>query len=125
MFARTHAHAHAHAHYTLYNHNNLCRYAGVSEGDVVLDPMCGVGTIPIEGATGFPWAIFLGGEKDQESLDIATTNLSHARKSCVSLCELIHWDATDTNLRSSSVDTIICDMPWGQRSGSQVVNIPH
>lgn len=96
------------------------RYANIKPGNVVLDPMCGVGTIPIEGATDFSNVTFMGGELDEESLDIATTNLEHARKRCLSPCDLLHWNSIHTRLKSSSVDIILCDMPWGQRSGSQV-----
>ena len=40
----------------------LLRYADIQPGDLVLDPMCGGGSIPIEGSFSDPEAFHLGGE---------------------------------------------------------------
>ena len=40
----------------------LLRYADIQPGDVVLDPMCGGGSIPIEGSFSDPKAFHFGGE---------------------------------------------------------------
>lgn len=40
----------------------LVRMANPQPGDIVLDPCCGVGTIPIEGASAYPNSLFIGSE---------------------------------------------------------------
>ena len=96
--------------------------ASPEPGSVVLDPMCGTATIPIEGAAdpGLTGIVFMGGDVHEPSLASATTNLEHTRASgdLVSPCTLFRWDSKRAPLRDASVDLIICDMPWGQRSGS-------
>lgn len=100
----------------------LVRCARIQPGHVVVDPMCGVGTIPIEGALDVPHAMFLGGDLDKESVLMAAKAEAHTRKKHGGRVQFFHWDATALPLASESVDVIICDMPWGRRSGSAKEN---
>ncbi len=87
--------------------HTLLKLADVSEGDVLLDPMCGAGTIPIKAAlTG---ATCIGG--DIGSLDIAKEN-SELMDTNV---EFHYWDASDTNVPDNSVDKIVCNLPFGKQ----------
>ena len=52
----------------------MLRLAGVAAGDVVLDPMCGIGTVPVVAAATTQCAFALGGDVDPHSLEQAARN---------------------------------------------------
>ena len=47
----------------------------VQDGDIVLDPMCGIGTTMIEGMRLFPNSIFIGVELEEKFLKMAEANI--------------------------------------------------
>ena len=54
----------------------MMQLADVQPGDVVLDPMCGIGTLPVIAAATSPCAVALGGDIDDELLSQAARNAS-------------------------------------------------
>ncbi|KAL1512052.1 hypothetical protein AB1Y20_005326 [Prymnesium parvum] len=121
--------------------------AGARPGDVVCDPMCGVGTIPLEAAATIPSILAVGGDLDPHvvrqarangllwtaaSAAAASRHLPHLSLeegegaapswhyeerrypplpfSCV---QTLAWDATCLPLRTSCVDVIVVDLPFG------------
>ncbi len=52
------------------------RTAGIRDGSVVLDPMCGGGTILIEGAIEWPRAHFIGGDIEPQQIHLARDNIN-------------------------------------------------
>lgn len=88
-----------------------------TEDEVVLDPMCGVGTLLLEYGSSFPKARLIGGDRDRDALALAESNAGRAG---VSL-ELHQWNATTdapfASLRSQ-VSLILCNLPFGKQYGA-------
>lgn len=86
--------------------------AEIKPDDVVLDPMCGSGTILIESSTFGPKSI-LGGDIQDEAVK-ATNNNIKAFNSSLNI-EIKKWDATHLPLEDKSIDKIICNLPFGKQ----------
>ncbi|KAL6043108.1 THUMP domain-containing protein 3 [Balamuthia mandrillaris] len=105
--------------------HSLCLLAKLQPGQVVLDPFCGVGSIPIHAANLCPQAVIFG-------TDISSGDIQHARNNVqswlnsasspsspsVALLQVGEGDARAMPWRDGTVDVIISDMPFGVRSGS-------
>jgi tRNA (guanine6-N2)-methyltransferase len=96
----------------------MVRLAGAAPGEVVLDPMCGAGTILAEqielskvrkAGRVETW----GGDLDMNMLRAAASNLHK-----VGPALLVHWDATRLPLARESVDRIVCNPPFGKQLSS-------
>jgi predicted RNA methylase len=92
----------------------------MGDSDVVLDPMCGAGTILIERALAGRYKQLIGGDIDPEAVAAARTNLGPRHKPW----ELHIWDATRIPVPDASVDRIITNPPWGRQIGSRTENVP-
>ena len=125
----------------------LIELAGVKDGDVVLDPFCGIGTIPLVAAAAFPCSFALAGDVDESLLTQAAANADALRRArsnavngfvrfpCESSSDASHswhgterrlrltaanggvhtciWSAAALPLRTSIVDVVIVDLPFG------------
>ena len=104
---------------------NLVQYADLKPNSVVLDCMSGVGTIPIEASALFHDVYSLGGEIDvRVAIPQACRNVANYQ-SYVSekhglAPDLCVWDVARLPLRSSVVDAVIVDLPFGMRCGSSL-----
>ena len=96
----------------------MVRLAGASPGDVVLDPMCGAGTILAEqielskmrkAGRVEVW----GGDREMSMLRAAASNLHR-----VGPALLANWDTARLPLPSESVDRIVCNPPFGKQLSS-------
>ncbi|KAG7219257.1 hypothetical protein INR49_019205 [Caranx melampygus] len=97
--------------------------------DVILDPMCGTGAIPLEGAIEFNSSFYIAGDNNDMAVNRTVNNICHiqkrrADKGSVSglPIDTVQWDLCNLPIRSSSVDIIITDMPFGKRMGSRKKN---
>ena len=103
----------------------LVRLGQLRPGDVVLDPMAGGGSIPLEGCQMGPH-FHLGGEIHDLAIkrsadnyaELVTRNQLAARPAA----DFLQWDCLLPCLRDNSVDVIITDLPFGKRSGSKADN---
>jgi tRNA G46 methylase TrmB len=86
--------------------------------DIVLDPMCGAGTVLIERAHLGRYAKLIGGDSNPEMLNAARENVGPRYKPI----ELNSWDATKLVLADASVSKVITNLPWGMRHGSHAEN---
>jgi 23S rRNA G2445 N2-methylase RlmL len=95
----------------------LVRLAGAQRGQVVLDPMCGAGTILAEqlaigvrsyGGNPAVW----GGDRDATALRAAIVNLRPLGEAL-----LARWDATRLPLADQCVDRIVSNPPFGKQLG--------
>lgn len=98
--------------------HGLARLADIQPGHVVLDPMCGAATIPIEVARVQPGARIIAADISPSEIDRAQRNVERAAVDV----ELHQWDAREIPLPDASVDRIICDLPFGRRVGSPIRN---
>jgi tRNA G10 N-methylase Trm11 len=97
----------------------MLQLAQYREGDVLLDSMCGVGTIPICCAAFTDNRVFaLGGELDSLPVGKAGSNASVR----VTNVDISQWDSTRLPLRSKSIDKVLVDMPFGVRCGNHRLN---
>lgn len=85
--------------------------------DCFCDPMCGAGTILAERAQVGPCRALLGGDVELSALRAARANLGrHAR------CTLHRWDARTFPVRPRSLDVVVCNLPFGKKTGSREEN---
>ncbi|KAM6256361.1 tRNA (guanine(6)-N(2))-methyltransferase THUMP3 isoform 2-T2 [Porphyrio hochstetteri] len=98
--------------------------------DIIVDPMCGTGAIPIEGATEWPSCYHIAGDNNPQAVKRAANNICSLLKkkenkestsSGIPL-DIIQWDICNLPLRTGSVDIIVTDMPFGKRIGSKKKN---
>ena len=111
---------------------SMLQLANIQPGDIVVDPMCGGGSIPIEGAISFQKGFHIGGDNHEKAIYRATENFkalsdslteSSGSEICNNLpADVIYWDVTRIPLRDNSVDVFITDLPFGKRSGSKTDN---
>jgi len=93
----------------------MVRLADAHHGQVVLDPMCGTGTILAEQiersrARRLGDITCLGGDNEPEALRAAVTNVK-----TVGPATFYRWNATRLPLAPSSVDCIISNPPFGKQ----------
>lgn len=93
---------------------SMLMLANISEGAIVLDPMCGAGTILAEAAVNFPTCFVIGVDRDPLQLQKAQENFT-----CASCCgELMYGDVKKLPLLDNSVRNIVCDIPFGLKHGT-------
>ncbi|HVS34865.1 MAG TPA: methyltransferase [Gemmataceae bacterium] len=98
----------------------MVRLAEIRPPHVVLDPMCGAGTLLAEhlaASSGAPWKGVarppaLGGDIDGGAVRAATANLRRLGQ-----VALTQWDATQLPLADASVDRIVSNPPFGKQLG--------
>jgi tRNA (guanine6-N2)-methyltransferase len=86
--------------------------------DLVLDPLCGAGTVLIERAHLGRYQQLIGGDSNPAALDAARENVGPRYKPI----ELHSWDATAIALEAASVSKVVTNLPWGMRHGSHAEN---
>lgn len=86
----------------------LAILSGPGPGDVVLDPMCGAGTILRERAAAARSRRILGGDND--AVAIAASRRNAGRQPALAL-----WDAGHLPLRAASVDAVVTNPPYGRQ----------
>jgi len=102
----------------------MVRLADAHHGQIVLDPMCGAGTILAEQIamskakrTGFisVW----GGDIEQEAIRAAYANLQS-----VGPTNFTRWDATRLPIASESIDRIVSNPPFGRQLSTPEAIVP-
>ncbi|XP_053576749.1 tRNA (guanine(6)-N2)-methyltransferase THUMP3 [Bombina bombina] len=108
----------------------MLRLCNLQPSDIVIDPMCGTGAIPIEGVNEWPRSFFLAGDNNLQAVNRAAGNIGSLLRRQQSPnsspqglpIDTVHWDISRLPLRNGSVDVIITDMPFGKRIGSRKKN---
>ncbi|XP_036187960.1 THUMP domain-containing protein 3 isoform X1 [Myotis myotis] len=109
----------------------MLRLCAPQPSDIIVDPMCGTGAIPIEGATEWSNCFHIAGDNNPLAVNRAANNISSLlTKSQIKEGKLswglpidaIQWDICNLPLRTGSVDIIVTDMPFGKRMGSKKRN---
>lgn len=85
--------------------------------DMIIDPVCGSGTLLAEANAYAPGARLIGIDLDPGALESARRNLCH-----VDHCDLIRADSTSTGFPPSSTTLCIGNLPFGKQFGSQKDN---
>lgn len=89
-----------------------------SEKDIVLDPLCGAGTILVERGLMTPFDRLIGGDIEEEAVGIARRNTRAAGI----LATIRSWDARALPLDDASVTRILTNLPFGKKVGSHETN---
>ncbi|ORX84426.1 UPF0020-domain-containing protein [Anaeromyces robustus] len=103
----------------------ISRFSNIQPGMVVVDPCCGVGTIPIEASCLCPSAMYYGGDIDQDEINnCALANIKYMTKLTGKRppIDIFIWNCKKIPFGENSVDRIITDLPWGFRELSYVEN---
>ncbi|XP_060076883.1 tRNA (guanine(6)-N2)-methyltransferase THUMP3-like [Ylistrum balloti] len=107
---------------------SMLRLCEIKPGDVVCDPMCGTGSIPIELAQNWKNNFVIGGDVSKrflaraiENIDGVNNKRAEKQRGTVA-ADLMHWNAKKLPLRNSCVDVFISDLPFGVRMGSFAKN---
>ena len=98
----------------------LLRLAELQPGDFVLDPMCGGGSISIEGSLGWPTTFHIAGDVHELAVPRARANVDGLHNA--NTTDILRWDVTRLPLRAASIDVVVTDLPFGKRSGSYLSN---
>uniref|UniRef100_A0A1A7YYI5 THUMP domain containing 2 n=2 Tax=Iconisemion striatum TaxID=60296 RepID=A0A1A7YYI5_9TELE len=96
----------------------MASLAQIQPGFLVVDPMCGVGTILIEAAQEHKAACFLGVDIDDGQLQKANENMTFAELG--SRVHLLKASSMGLPLPSCSVDAVICDLPFGRKFDTKI-----
>ena len=86
--------------------------------DIVLDPLCGVGTLLTERALLSPVQELLGGDIGQEAVAMARRNVQAARVKA----DIQVWDARVLPLDAGSVTRVMTNLPFGKQIGTHEAN---
>jgi len=86
--------------------------------DIFVDPMCGAGTIPIERALAGSYRRVIGGDVEESVVRSARGNVDASRRSV----DLAVWSVSAMPLRGSTVDKVVCNLPFGKQIGSRREN---
>lgn len=108
--------------------HNMLRLCSIKPGDIVCDPMCGGGSIPIECSLCWPLSLVLCGDnfpaasvRSQQNMDALNEQHLAENKGALKL-NVFQWDACQLPLKSNTVDVIITDLPFGKRLGRKADN---
>ncbi|KAM5281347.1 tRNA (guanine(6)-N(2))-methyltransferase THUMP3 [Ctenodactylus gundi] len=109
----------------------MLRLCAPQPTDIIVDPMCGTGAIPIEGASEWYNCYHIAGDNSPLAVNRAANNISslltksqikEGKPSWGLPIDAIQWDSCNLPLRTGSVDIIVTDMPFGKRMGSKKKN---
>ena len=84
------------------------RLANIQTGEIVCDPMCGGGSIPIEGALAYSQGFFLAGDNHILAVERAAKNLEVFDRKIQA--DSLQWDVINIPLKDNSVDVLISDL---------------
>ncbi|OQV24507.1 THUMP domain-containing protein 3 [Hypsibius exemplaris] len=97
---------------------SMVRMGEPKAGDVVCDPMCGSGSIPIEAALGFSNLQVICGDNFLAASVKTMENVRGIERSLgipIRNVDAVQWDLVAFPLRSNTVDVWVSDFPFGKR----------
>jgi 23S rRNA G2445 N2-methylase RlmL len=107
----------------------MVRLADLKPNQVVLDPMCGAGTLLAEAflstkgkktSAGASWQTrFLGGDIEASHVRAALANLRQFH-----VTDVRPWDARSLPLEDASIDRILCNPPFGNQLSTPAEIVP-
>jgi tRNA (guanine6-N2)-methyltransferase len=98
----------------------MCEIAEIREDDVILDPFCGGGTIPITASLYFNPKKVIASDISGKAIEITQKNASNAGIQNISI---FRSDVGRLNLSENSISKIITNLPFGIREKSHLENL--
>ncbi len=92
--------------------------ARLEQGMILVDPMCGTGTILIEASQEYKGVYCLGGDLSFNELRKARLNIESNHLTI----PLIQWNVVSLPLKEGTVHRVVTNPPWGRRIGSHLRN---
>jgi hypothetical protein len=87
----------------------LALLAEPKPGSLVVDPMCGTGTVLEEAFAREKGARYLGGDSAQDAVELARQRLKGYG------IAVERWDARRLPLEEGAIDCVVCNLPFGKR----------
>ncbi|NXI07764.1 THUM2 protein, partial [Irena cyanogastra] len=100
----------------------MASLAEIRAGALVLDPMCGLGTILLEAAKEWPEACYWGADISDSQLEGADGNVRTA--GLMDRIELLKASVEALPLPSESFDSVISDIPFGKKFKTDAQLLP-
>jgi 23S rRNA G2445 N2-methylase RlmL len=94
---------------------NMLRLADIKSGDIVCDPMCGSGALPIECQANWKQTFNIAGDNHPMAIERTQTNCLKDN----SRIDIFQLDIKSLPFRNDSIDVFITDLPFGKRLGSK------
>lgn len=92
----------------------ICSFAGIQSDDVVLEPFCGYGSIPVQLAKRFNCSKIYASDIDKEKVDLVNKKLCAVAEPVQAQIDVRQADAMVLpHIPDNSIDKIITDPPWG------------
>ncbi len=86
-----------------------------ADDDVVLDPMCGTGTLLLERAVSGRYERLLGGDNDAVAVAATLANFGPRHQPR----DIVRWDARSLPLADGLATVLLCNLPWGRQVGEK------
>uniref|UniRef100_A0A0K0DI18 UPF0020 domain-containing protein n=1 Tax=Angiostrongylus cantonensis TaxID=6313 RepID=A0A0K0DI18_ANGCA len=89
--------------------------------DIILDPMCGGGSIPLEGALAYDGCLFIGADTHPKAMQRCSENMKYCDQQLLnngSEVAFLCCDALLLPFPTSSINAIVTDLPFGKKIGS-------
>ncbi|RWS28056.1 THUMP domain-containing protein 3-like protein [Leptotrombidium deliense] len=99
--------------------HNMLRLAKIETGDIVYDPLCGSGAIPVESAISFPQCFTICSDIHPKAIENTTNNGKQLTGSGINILQM---DIKKLPLTNESIDVFVSDLPFGKRMGSKKDN---
>ncbi|VDM63031.1 unnamed protein product [Angiostrongylus costaricensis] len=98
----------------------MAALAQPKRGDIILDPMCGGGSIPLEGALAYDGCLFIGADIHPKAMQRCSENMYCDKQLLNSGSEVafLCCDALLLPFPTSSINAIVTDLPFGKKIGS-------
>ncbi len=89
----------------------ICCVADCKKEDVITEPFCGYGSIPVQLAKKFPYTKLFVSDIDKEKIDMVSQKkqLQNNENIFISVCDAMNL----THIPDNFVDKVITDPPWG------------
>lgn len=87
--------------------------------DIILDPMCGSGTILLERAFAERYRYLIGGDLSKKALDATQRNFGRRHQPR----QFFHWNTQHLPLQPNSVDKIVCNLPITEENASHLTKL--
>jgi tRNA G10 N-methylase Trm11 len=92
--------------------------ASPKDNEIIVDPMCGSGTIISEGILYNNNAKYIGGDRDPKAISIAKSRIDYHKNNV----ELQIWDAKKLPFKEKEIDLIVTNLPYGKQFSSESRN---
>ncbi len=92
----------------------MVRLSRPEPDDVVLDPVCGAGTLLVERALEGQYRLLIGGDLDPEAIAAAAQNVGRRYQPIA----LARWDARRLPLADGSASRVLANLPFGRQIGT-------